>query len=80
MRAILKLITIILMALLSFKAYGDVVRQAHHDNIIYELIIDFGNDFAFIHEVTKDKSHCEFRAKAIMIKDDVKAYCIRREF
>ena len=47
--------------------------------LIYELMIDFGNDAVFLHEVTKYKWYCEERVKYITRKDNVKAYCVKRE-
>lgn len=50
-------------------------------DIYYELILDFGDDYVFIHEVTRSKAHCHFRATVIMAKEDnVKAYCMKRVF
>lgn len=46
--------------------------------VIYELILDFGNDFTFIHETTKSEEHCRFRAITISIKENVNAYCVKR--
>lgn len=71
MKIILKLITIILMALFSFKAYGKSL-------VVYELIIDFGRDFTFIHEVTSNKEYCELRVKTLLATENIKAYCIER--
>ncbi len=48
--------------------------------IYYELILDFGNDFTFIHETTKSEEHCRFRAITISIKENVNAYCVKREY
>lgn len=73
MKTILKLITIILMALFSFKAYGKSVI------IVWELILDFGNDNVFIHEVYRDKKYCNEKAKFISEVEKVKAYCIERK-
>jgi hypothetical protein len=72
MKTILKLTIIILMALLSFKAYGQETEP------IYELILDFGNDNTFIHEVTHLKWYCEARAKYIVKHERVRAYCVKR--
>lgn len=70
MKNILKLITIILMALFSFKAYGKEL-------VYYELILDFGNDFAFIQETLKSKNYCELRVKALAL-EKINARCIER--
>ena len=71
MKILLRLITIILMALFSFKAYGKEI-------IVYELIIDFGNDFCFIHETTENKNYCELRVKTLA-RENIKAKCIERK-
>ena len=68
----LKIMAIILMALLSYNIEGKSIP-------VYELIIDFGNDFTFIHEVYKDKKYCQEKAKFIFESEKVKAYCIARK-
>lgn len=73
MKTALKLTAIILMALLSFKAYGKNIV------VVWELILDFGNDHTFIHEVYKDKKYCNEKAKFISEVEKVKAYCIERK-
>lgn len=67
-------IAITLMALISFKAYPTNI-------IAYELIIDFGNDWTFIHEVTLSKDKCDRRASQVkqeLKNDKAKVYCIKR--
>jgi hypothetical protein len=61
------------MALFSFKAYPKNI-------ILYELILDYGDDYAFIIETTFSKKRCEKRASEIMKseKSKAKAYCIKR--
>ena len=73
MKTIYWLIAISLMALLSFNAYPT-------DITTYELIVDFGNDWTFIHEVTLSKDKCDRRANEIKqeLKTDAKVYCIKR--
>lgn len=75
MKTNLKLTIIILMALLSFKAYA----QGTSTEPIYELILDFGNDNTFIHEVTPLKWYCEARVKYIVKYERVRAYCVKRQ-
>lgn len=72
MKTILKLIAVILMALLSYNLESKQIT-------VYELIIDFGNDNVFIHEVYKDKNFCKEKAKFISEIEKVKAYCIERK-
>ena len=72
MKTILKLLAIFLMALLSYNIEGKSIP-------VYELIIDFGNDFTFIHEVYKNKTYCQEKAKFILEVEKVKAYCIERK-
>jgi hypothetical protein len=69
-----KLLTFVIFALF-------VVNNLYPQNpiTIYELIIDFGNDFTFIHETTKSEEHCRFRAITISIKENVNAYCVKRK-
>lgn len=69
---IIWLIAIILMAVFSFSAYP----QEH--TVVYELIIDFGNDNVFIHEVTTKKWYCDERVKFLHESEGIKAYCVRR--
>lgn len=74
MKYIIWLLSIILMALFSFKAYPVNI-------ITYELIVDFGNDWTFIHEVTLTKEKCSKRADEIkqeLKNDKAKVYCIKR--
>ena len=71
-RIILKLVSILLMALLSYNLESKQIT-------VYELIIDFGNDSTFIHEVYKDKKYCQEKAKFIFESEKVKAYCIERK-
>lgn len=74
MRIILWLIAIMLMALISFKGYSTNI-------VTYELIVDFGNDWTFIHEVTLSKEKCDRRADEIkqeLKNDKAKVYCIKR--
>lgn len=75
MKTIYWLIAIICMALVSFNAYPTNI-------ITWELIIDFGNDYAF-----KDSGYylslkkCEKRLKELKeeLQDSkVKLYCIKR--
>jgi hypothetical protein len=75
MKLILKLTIIILMALLSFKAYP----KGAATEPIYELILDFGEDFSFIHEVTTLKWYCEARVRYIVKRERVRAYCVKRQ-
>ena len=72
MKTILKITAIILMALLSYNLESKQIT-------VYELIIDFGNDSTFIHEVYKDKKYCLEKAKFISGVEKVKAYCIERK-
>lgn len=72
MKTILKITAIILMALLSYNIESKQIT-------VYELIIDFGNDNVFIHEVYRDKSYCQEKAKFISEIEKVKAYCIERK-
>ena len=72
MKTILKLIAVILMALLSYNIESKQIT-------VYELIIDFGNDNVFIHEVYKNKNYCQEKAKFISEIEKVKAYCIERK-
>ena len=58
------------MALFSFRAYGKEL-------VVYELVLDFGNDFVFIHETTKNKSYCELRVKTLA-RENINARCIER--
>lgn len=71
MKTYLKLITIILL-LFSFPV-------STKDESIYELILDFGNDYVFIHEVTDKKWYCLERAKHIQKTERVRAYCLKRK-
>ena len=75
MKYILWLLSIILMALFSLKVYPTNITT-------YELIVDFGNDYAF-----RDTGYylslkkCEKRLRELKeeIKDDkVKLFCIKR--
>ncbi|MBK8397479.1 MAG: hypothetical protein IPL26_19875 [Leptospiraceae bacterium] len=69
----------LLIVLLTNNLNGKSIVTPKAPVVIYELIIDFGNDAVFLHEVTKDQAHCRFRAITIMAKEDnVKAYCIKR--
>lgn len=74
MRVIYWLIAIMLMAVISFKGYSTNI-------ITYELIVDFGNDWTFIHEVMLTKEKCDRRASEIkqeLKHEKAKAYCIKR--
>lgn len=74
MKVIYWLIAIMLMALISFKGYSTNI-------VTYELIVDFGNDWTFIHEVTLSKEKCDRRASEIkqeLKNEKAKAYCIKR--
>lgn len=74
MKSIKWIIAIILMALFSFRAYPTNI-------ITYELIVDFGNDWTFIHEVILTKEKCDRRASEIkqeLKNEKAKAYCIKR--
>lgn len=74
MKTIYWLIAISLMALLSFNAYPTNITT-------YELIVDFGNDWTFIHEVTLSKEKCDKRAGEIkndLKNDNARVYCIKR--
>ena len=74
MKNLIWVISIILMALLSFNAYPSNIP-------IYELIVDFGNDWTFIHEVTISKDKCDRRTNEIkqeLKSQKVKVYCIKR--
>lgn len=74
MRVIYWLIAIMLMAVISFKGYSTNI-------ITYELIVDFGNDWTFIHEVMLSKEKCDRRASEIkqeLKHEKAKAYCIKR--
>lgn len=80
-----KLKTLIILCVLSasvaINAHAKVANKPPATKIeLYELYLDFGNDFVFLHEVTRDKLHCKFRATIINIKDNVKTYCMKREF
>lgn len=72
MKTILKILAVFLMALLSYNIEGKSIP-------VYELIIDFGNDNVFIHEVYKNKNFCKEKAKFISEVEKVKAYCIERK-
>lgn len=65
-------ISIILMAVFSFSAYPE-------ETVIYELIIDFGNDNVFIHEVTKSKFYCQARVEFLRKNEGVSAHCLLRK-
>ena len=74
MRVIYWLIAIMLMAVISFKGYSTNI-------VTYELIVDFGNDWTFIHEVILTKEKCDRRASEIkqeLKHEKAKAYCIKR--
>ena len=74
MNKLIWIICIILMAFYSFTAYPSGVT-------LYELIIDFGNDFAFIHETTGSKIKCMNRVKEIRSEfknKTLRIYCIQR--
>lgn len=74
MNKIIWLIAISLMAIFSFQAYPSNI-------VTYELIVDFGNDWTFIHEVTLSKDKCDKRADEIkqeLKNDKAKVYCIKR--
>lgn len=74
MRVIYWLIAIMLMAVISFKGYSSNIDT-------YELIVDFGNDWTFIHEVMLSKEKCDRRASEIkqeLKHEKAKAYCIKR--
>lgn len=71
MKNLLWLIAISCMVVLSWNIYPSSKAP------IYELIIDFGNDAVFIHEVTVSKLYCEARVKFLK-RENTKAYCIRR--
>lgn len=74
MRVIYWLIAIMLMAVISFKGYSSNI-------VTYELIVDFGNDWTFIHEVMLSKEKCDRRASEIKQElklEKAKAYCIKR--
>lgn len=74
MRVIYWLIAIMLMAVISFKGYSTNI-------VTYELIVDFGNDWTFIHEVMLTKEKCDRRASEIkqeLKHEKAKAYCIKR--
>jgi predicted small integral membrane protein len=74
MRVIYWLIAIMLMAVISFKGYSTNI-------ITYELIVDFGNDWTFIHDVMLSKEKCDRRAieiKQELKHEKAKAYCIKR--
>jgi len=74
MKVIYWLIAIMLMAVISFKGYSTNI-------ITYELIVDFGNDWTFIHEVALTKEKCDRRAieiKQELKHEKAKAYCVKR--
>lgn len=74
MKVIYWLIAIMLMAVISFKGYSTNI-------ITYELIVDFGNDWTFIHEVMLTKEKCDKRASEInqeLKHEKAKAYCVKR--
>ena len=65
------IIGIICMAMVSFSAYPKNI-------IIYELILDYGNDYAFIIETTFSKERCEKKAAELKKSEKAKAYCLKR--
>lgn len=67
-------ISIILMAAFSFSAYP------REQTVIYELIIDFENDFTFIHEVTKSKFYCQARVEFLRKNEGINAHCVLRRY
>lgn len=74
MKVIYWLIAIMLMAVISFKGYPTNITT-------YELILDFGNDWTFIHEVMLSKEKCDRRAieiKQELKHEKAKAYCVKR--
>lgn len=74
MKVIYWLIAIMLMAVISFKGYSTNITT-------YELILDFGNDWTFIHEVMLSKEKCDRRAieiKQELKHEKAKAYCVKR--
>ena len=69
----------LLIVFLTNNLNGKSIVSTKTPVLIYELMIDFGNDAVFLHEVTKYKWYCEERVKYITRKDNVKAYCVKRE-